>query len=316
MTKSTNARAFDLAALLSDAKLAQPHVAHVPAGLAEPTAFIPKPAAVSSVLGLDADSLPALIEKDGAIARTPFAAPGAQTLRLDAAIAHASRVAQAGAAIIIRREPDSAAATGRTGEIILQRVPGSFDVIEPATFSAVADDADVAVSPAPRYSAAIDFSAVESRAVCIEVPRSMQRSVGRELLGAELLTAVALGLARVADSVLLEALAGATLADFSLAAAAASGVRFDELRALIGTTGTGAAVDAAGKLRAAGIPAELTADTASTYAGAFDRAAVAFHADIPLHVERRDAAGNLALTCYVTAQALLPAPGFFWNVSA
>jgi hypothetical protein len=309
-------RAFDLAVLLSNAKLAQPHVAHVPAGHTEATVFIPKPAAVSAVLGLDADHLPELIGKDGTIARVPFAAPGGQTLRLDAAIARVSRVAQAGAAIIVRGEPDSAEATGRTGEIVLQRVPGSFSVIGPAIFSEVADDADAAVSPAPISSAAIDFSGVASRAVRIEVPRSMQRNVERELLGAELLTAVVLGVARAADAILLEALAGATLANFSLAAAAASGVRFDELRALIGTTGTGAAVDAAGNLRAAGVPAELTADTAGTYAGAFDRAAVAIHADMPLHVERRDAAANLTLTCYITAQALLPAPGFFWTVSA
>ncbi|MEI7038070.1 hypothetical protein [Fulvimonas yonginensis] len=309
-------RAFDLAALLSNAKLAQPHVAHVPAGLTEATAFIPKPAAVSAILGLGADHLPALIGKDGTIVRVPFAAPGGQTLPLDAAIARASRVAQAGTVIIVRGEPDSANATGRTGEIIVQRIPGAFDVIEPAGFSAVADDTDVAVSPAPISSAAIDFSGVASRAVRIEVPRSMQRNVDRELLGAELLTAVVLGVARAADAILLEALAGAALADFSLAAAATAGVRFDELRALIGTTGTGATVDAGGSLRAAGIPAELTADAAGSFIGAFDRAAVAIHADMPLHVERRDAAGNLAVTCFLTAQALLPAPGFFWAVGA
>jgi hypothetical protein len=56
-------RAFDLAVLLSNAKLAQPHVAHVPAGHTEATVFIPKPAAVWGGLGREADPQPVLIGK-------------------------------------------------------------------------------------------------------------------------------------------------------------------------------------------------------------------------------------------------------------
>ncbi len=54
--------------------------------------------------------LPELIGPDGRVNRTPEAMAGAETLRLDAALVRASRVAQAGAHIVIVPEQDTARA--------------------------------------------------------------------------------------------------------------------------------------------------------------------------------------------------------------
>ena len=112
-----------------------------------------------------------------------------------------------------------------------------------------------------------------------------------------------------------EATASLVPATFSLAAAAARGLKFEELRALIGTAGTGAAVGHDGALRAAGVAAELTSDTADTLIGSFARSAVAIHDDVRLHFERRNTKGDLVATAWVQFIPLLPDATAFWQAA-
>jgi hypothetical protein len=150
------------------------------------------------------------------------------------------------------------------------------------------------------------------------ISHQYQRDNGMERVAAAAFVSMVLGLARSLDKVFMAQLTGAvpTGQAFSLAAAAAAGLRFDELRAIIGTAGTGAGVDAMGKLRANGIEAELTGDTANSFIGSFQRAALCLHEDIRLFVERRDANGSLLITCLANAQPLIADPLKFWRTTA
>ncbi|WP_237384570.1 hypothetical protein [Xanthomonas campestris] len=115
---------------------------------------------------------------------------------------------------------------------------------------------------------------------------------------------------------LLSALSAASLANFSLAAAAAQGLRFADLAALIGTSATGATVGQDGVLRAAGVAAELTDATAGTFVGAFNQAAVILDREVRVVADRHSLDGELLVTVFTSAAALVPRAGVFFKVAA
>ncbi|MDR5784633.1 hypothetical protein QCE63_35145, partial [Caballeronia sp. LZ065] len=226
----------------------------------------------------------------------------------------ASRIAQAGATVVVMPDPSKAFAVDGVGEVTMTPRPARFLTIEAAPFAVVEDGADVGESALPLSRAAIDFSTAPQMAIRFRVSRRDQKDFQDQ--ADAIMTAITLGLARAADATLLAAITAAIPAAFSLAAAAEKGLRFDELRALVGTAGAGAAVSQDGKLRVAGVAAELTADTAATFVGAFSRSAVAVHEAIDVVAERTSVAGDLVVTCWANMQALLPNAGMFFKVSA
>lgn len=302
--------------LIEEASQAQATRAHTPVGLHEPTVYISVPAARSTVACLKVENLPALFDKGGRLIRTPNSAPSGVSIKLDAGLVAGSRVAAAGAHVVVFPE----AFTPRqdpSGTIAVERVPAALRNIEAASFGTVDVDseADAPVIPLPVFVAAIDWTDSVAKGVRIEIPRSARRRVETEQLSAEIVASLTLGLARAADQVLLAALAAAPLAPFTLAHAAAQGLAFAELRALIGTAGAGALVDQDGALRAAGITAELTGDVAGTFVGAWNRAGVAVKDDVSIHFERLDTAGSLAVTVWANMIPLLPDANKFWTVA-
>ncbi len=125
---------------------------------------------------------------------------------------------------------------------------------------------------------------------------------------------LSLGLADAADRLLLAHIAAATPTAFTLAKAAAAGLRFPELRAVVGTSGTGAAVGQDGVLRANGIAAELTSEASGTIIGAFNRSAVFIRDRVDVLVERRDTAGRQRVTCWASLAPMAPTgAAHFWT---
>ena len=98
-----------------------------------------------------------------------------------------------------------------------------------------------------------------------------------------------------------------------LKAAAARGLRFAELSAIAGGELKGAEVAQDGTLRAYGIKAELTAYTANTIVGAFNRAAVGIEDDFRITAYRKTN-GAIEIVCWVMAQAQLPDNSAFWRI--
>lgn len=305
-----------ISALVDQARNAQAYRAHGVDRDGEPRHMVRQPAATGATINLRDAFVPNLFDKDGNLRRAPGATLAASTVRMDAGIIANSRVAGAGANVVVYADPTKAIPTGRTGDVVLSRVPASFRVIEPATFAIVADGADVTVQALPVTSADIDFATAPNLALKFNMTRGDRRVLSDDEQAAQIAVAVTLGLARAADARLLAALAAASLADFSIASVAAKGLRWNELRALVGTAGNGATVDASGALLAGGVAAELSADMAGTVAGAWDRSAVAIHQDVALHFERLNLNGDLSVTAWANIVPLIPDADFFFEVPA
>ncbi|MGJ7514432.1 hypothetical protein ACSFE6_08850 [Pseudomonas baetica] len=278
--------------------------------------IIPKaPASVMS-RSLRELSLPPFLANQGLHqVRVPLGAEAGKQTTFSSVLLQASRVSQAGARIILVEDADEARAIP-SGGIAWQKRNAGYTLVEAADFALVADGTDVADGSLPIYRDLIDLDTMPSHGFRVALSRADQKAYEDGELADNALVSIALGIARTADAVLLSAIAASTPANFSLGAAAALGVEFAELRALVGTAGNGAAVGQDGTLRAAGVLAELTPATAETIVGSFSRAAVAVHEDIRLVAERTNKQGELILTCFLNAQALLPLPGAFWKVAA
>lgn len=304
-----------LVEMIAEAQRALPYHTKQRGQDAEPI-YIAKKAASLRTLNLKTSFMPQLIADDGSLLAAPMANMAGEKLALDAAIIKASRVAQAGASIIIRPDQTRAIPVGTTGDVALVKQAGHFVTIEAAPFAQVADDADVPASLIPVARAAIDWETAPSVSVRYHMNHTDQKEIGNDQYAAELLASITIGLARAADKLLLAAINSATLSPFTLAAAAAQGIAVHELRGLVGTNGHGAAFRTDGTLAAAGVSAELTGDMAGTVIGAFNRAAIAINSDVSILAERTSAAGALDVTCWASMIALVPDAGKFWNVGA
>jgi hypothetical protein len=291
--------------------------AHTPAGFHEPTAYFPANTIRSTFASLKGDSLPGLFDKNGRLRRTPQAATSSEQFNLEVAVLANSRIARAGAGFVIVKVAPEPSAVGLTGGVVMEQAPGFLRHVDAATWSTIDVDtlAGVPVSASPITSAAIDWPTSTAKAVRFDITRPQRMSyIDQQKLCELILSGLTLGLARAADEVLFSALAAEDLDPFTLAAAAAADLSFDELRAIVGTAATGAAVGADGVLRAAGVSADLTADMSGTIVGAWSRAAVAVRDDVNIFVERTGLRGEMAITAWASMQALLPVPGRFWIV--
>lgn len=271
--------------------------------------------AVSDALPLSSE-ISTLIDVEGRLILDPPGKSAGASVRIDAAIAESSRAVAAGAHLIVV-DPNSEPVP-IPGGVGFKSQHARFAVVEAAAFEIVDLETDpiaeVSVSPRPVSEDEIDPEDFVSYAFSFKLSRRELKETPPEHLAGELLWPVALGLGRVADAAIFAELAAQSANPWALGQAAAAGVPFGELRALVGTGGTGAQA-AEGGLFVDGIPAELTADTAGTFVGAWSRAAIAINPDINLLLKRTSAAGDLEVTCWVDMKAYVPDPAKFWNVS-
>lgn len=304
--------------LLESAKIAQGAIHHMSHD-GSVRAVTPTPAASTAYLRLAELNLPQNLAKGpNHKIHCPLGVQAGKQTTFSAAILQNSRVALAGAhVIVVPVAPEPVGAVGA----VYSRV-SRFDVIEAAEFSKVPDGETLTPSTLPIQRAEVDMETIPAYGFQVELSRADQKKYDAEgLLSDAALLSLALGVARVADAALLGAIeestaaSGATQADV-LSMAAAAGLAHAELRALVGTDATGAAVDQAGTLRAAGVAAELTPDAAGTYIGAFNRAAVAVVDDVRVTASRINVNGGLELTCWVNVQPLLPRPQAFLKLAA
>lgn len=305
--------------LIEDAGRAQSSYAHTPNGCTEPTVYIGKRAAVSSVLSLNSDSLPGLLDANGRVSRTPTADPAATTTKLSAGIIAASRVAEAGAHVLVRAEPTKAHAVGKNGAVAVESVASHFRLVDPAKFVAVPDDEEIASSPFPVASAAIDWATSTTKGVRFDLRRSDMRDLGADFVADAAVKAIVLGLGRAADETLMSAIAATSLTSFSLSAAARKGLRFSELFGFVGPESIAGVVTEDGVLRlksATGVDyvnAELSADLGTSIVGSWSRSGIAIHDHLPVHFERLNANGDLAITAWANFVPLVPNPTYFWQ---
>ena len=235
---------------------------------------------------------------------------------LDTALFNSSRIAMAGAEIIVVPVSSPKIFESENSDAVaFQRRTTSFSTIEAASFSIVADGSEVADSELPLKRALIDIENAPSYGFSVTLTRADMRDFGEGILTDALLSSIGFGLARAADVCLLNALKASDLESFSLAKVAARGLRFSEVSALVGTAGTAAAIGSDGVLRVAGIPAELTPDTIVTIAGAFNRVAIAVSEEITITAKRK-LNRDMEIICWANLVPLIPDASAFWKVEA
>lgn len=304
---------------------------HTP-GFSEPRHEIKVSATRSILVSLKATSIAGMFGAAGQLRQVPAAKLAGETLDLEPAIIMHSRVAWAGAHALVMPDSRTAHAVGNTGSVALQSVPSEFRRVNAALFQPVEleGDADGELEPGappssdgdahliglPVIGAKIDWKLATALGVRFELKRSQLKAVGPEQLYAEIGAALAMGLARAADSVLLSALNPAALPAFTFGAPAALGLRFDDLRALVGTAGIGAVVAPDGGLSAAGIAGELTAGMTGTVIGHWESIGIAIEDGVAVHFERLGIDGSLAVTAWATLLPLIPDATRFWKVAA
>jgi hypothetical protein len=207
----------------------------------------------------------------------------------------------------------------RAGEIEMAPVPVGMIFFDAAPFNQFADgvpDAEIGTSTLSEIISEDGIIRPDDLGMStfrLEIPRSAFNSLAEADLYAGVLHSIALGVARAADRELISAIMLTAPGAFSIAALAAHDLRFDDVRALIGTAGTGAQTDQ-GKLFAAGVPAEVSPDSASTIIAAWHRFGVAVSPQIDLVVHRVSSDGGVVLTCFFGMRAVTPNPELAWVV--
>ena len=318
MTKPNTAAINQIRNLLEQASTAQVWTGRIPAGFTEPTAFVKAPAGRAGALNITTTELQALFTPEGTWrGLDPAAIPAGEVITMAGALAANSRAIKAGARLVIENPNDLQPVNGVPGAV--SRLVQQFTSVEAAPFAFVLEDAEAPASELPAYRREIRWGSAKPHAVRFEIKRKDRHAIGDDQIAADILASIALGISRAADAAFLAELASldemGLIKPFNFGAAAAQGLTFQELRALIGAAGTGATVNAAGDLAAAGIPAELVAATAATYTGAFNRAGLAVAEEVTVTAARTDRAGTLAVTAWVNVLPLIPNPAVFWKLA-
>lgn len=239
---------------------------------------------------------------------------GSQTT-FNAILAERSLVAQAGATIMRQPGPMTQSANDN---VTMKKVADRFVVIEPGKFAKVADGAELQVSGKPYLVASYDSANVPSYGVGFTLTRQqLKHEFPDDTVLRAVNTAIERGIADLADFILLDHLAtvGQVLTDATFKglakAAAARGLRWDEIRAIVGGECTGLEVDGAGILRAFGARAEITNQTDSTIVGAFNRAAIGIDDELRV-TAKRVLNGGVEVLVWANAMPLVPDATAFW----
>lgn len=247
----------------------------------------------------------------------PDAGTPGKVIDLNTALAASSRCVEAGSRIIV--VPAAEEARFINGEPVFEQRDIHFDLIEP-TRATRHDGNDLPLSPLAIFRDYVNVENMPSFGIHVSLTRREMKQFNDGELAASAMASIILGLGRTVDEVILGSVLFNKPGPFGLQSAAAAGLRFSELRAMIGTNGTGAGVAEDGSLRAgwgattdnSGIVAELTDVCAETVIGDFSRAAAAIHEEIRLVADRTGTDGSMTLTAFAGVQALLPRPGVFW----
>jgi hypothetical protein len=243
---------------------------------------------------------------------------------VEAAAAGFSRCLSAGAGLVTMPNSVPLRAAG-AGAVAMMEEPQSLEVVTPAPFALVSvneelDDPEGQVSETapPILRAAVDRAAMPQHAFTTAITRRAQKDFGLARIEAQLMQAIAMGLGRVFDAELLRAVAATTpetAASVQALAirAATAGLRWGDLRGIVGTAPGSASVTIEnGVLRALGVPAELSADTTAAYIADWRGCAVFVPDAIDVIIDRTSAAGDLRVTCWTGAAAVVADPSRFF----
>ncbi|MFJ2995476.1 hypothetical protein [Pandoraea sp. NPDC087047] len=297
-------------------RVAQPAVAATAIDLARAIDLGANGANIAQLLGIESIA-PDGDPKGNVPLSSAIDQPAGATTVIDplATVRENSQAARAGAFVFLPpdgRSPGYNAATAAYSATALARV------VDPAQFLPVTDGTSAIVSAKPVHDLSFGYADMDSYAIRFTLSRSEQRTLGGAELGDQLQGAVLRGLGLLVDKLVFDAIDAATPETFDFGKMAARNVGFGDITAVIGTSGQGATVWQDGMLRSKeGIPARLTAGHAKSFAGVFSRAFVAVWPTVNIHAKRMDANGNLDISVFANARAVLPTAALdFFAVAA
>ena len=287
----------------------------------DPTA--PEIAAVNGTVPFSA-MLPNMLDDAGFLTAFPAYTRESEILTVETAVLQSSVCLSFGAHLIELPEPNLE--TDPVGLPVLAELPAGLDVIRPASFAPVTltgtgtdAEGELTASTNPIARAVIDRDALEQIAFRVNIGRSELRAHGSDVIEAQLMAAIASGAGAALDGVLLRAIAAACDEQSATAAphaiCARSGVRWRELKAVIGQNAIVPTVDA-DRLLVGGIHAEHTTGAAHAIVGAWDRCGVAVEREMSVLIERHGLDGGLVITAWFDAAALAPDPAYFTAITA
>src|SRR5690349_486059 len=108
----------DLCDLMREAAVAQPFLAHTPVGATRPTGYHPAPMKRALVVPLRTTRLVGPFDKSGNLTHTPEGALAGEVVTLSGGIIANSRVAKAGAHVILRTESTNVFQVGKTPDAV------------------------------------------------------------------------------------------------------------------------------------------------------------------------------------------------------
>lgn len=263
----------------------------------------------------------------------PAGSPGVVSQIASMTIAQNSRVAQAGATIMLVSQ-DAKPINGDAREGYFYESETVFLQSEPAKFETVTEGTPITESDSPVFREILNRLSVKQYMFATKIERRRAERFFAGELEEALLRSIALGIADAVDRALLSRIlisgysdpfvanSGLPIETFSLAKASARGLRFNDLKAIIGTSATGATINQNGQLTASGIQAEFCNAIPETIIGDFKRTAVAIGQEIQLIANRSGANaldGSMSVSCVCEIGTLIPVGKLalpFWKLEA
>lgn len=250
-----------------------------------------------------------------------FSGAGEKTRLAVDVIAEASRVVAAGAKVVLIADA-AQPVKDSAGQMHMVETQGGLFVAEPAPFVKISPATPATDAALPVFRSMVDRSlsigGTPTLAFRTVISRRERHRWMDTQLDDALLSSIVQGIGRTVDEVLLTTIMNQVPAAFTVAAAAARGLRIDDLRGIVGRSGNGAGHRGDGVFCAANIPAEISADLDDTVVGAFHKSGVAIHEEVVLMAQRTNTDGDMAVTCLINIESLLPVTGAllpFWTVA-
>lgn len=324
LNRAADVQPVDLAAIFEHARRQIGYMDGPEGADGVPTYRVAKPAASAATLDLRA-----MLPRVASTATRPSVATtvrqSGESMTLAATVAAAARTVQAGAHLIVMEPPrliDGAVPAFTQSPAGLRIVrPAGFEVLTLDPVTGEGEAAENALSDIVTEATIDRETDLLQHAFRVRVPRSTMKDLAPGVAEAEIAHAIALGLAEAADRCLLAALEAAIPAaptgGFTFGKAAAMGLRWGDLAAIIGSNpAAGAAVNDAGALTVNGVAAEFVAAPVGAIIAAWSRFAIIMHPEVRVMAERLDATGALTVTCFADMAAVVPDAGFAWRGAA
>lgn len=301
----------ELTNAIEEAQCAQRAIPVTPPGFVEPLRFIEKRA--SSLRTLELQSTSVRVDRNGKIIVGNEVNNAGETIAIEKAIFLNSRACQAGMGLTYL-EHLTPKFVGQDGSktMYFSDQPFYFLTVDPAEIKVVADGDDAPVLPVPVSLAQIDRDNQKSLCFSCTLTRKEQKLRGEHQTAKEVIAAILSGVPRALDAMAVQAILSKSPSQFSLSAAASSGARFDDLRALIGRNGRGALIRQDGTLTASGVRAELTPTMDETIVGDWSRSMGLIGPDISILVDRMSLDGDVNITAWVSVDVAIPNVSRFW----